>query len=333
MCNTCRRNSLKPEYESILHEAYSNELIAEEEWSDYYTKVKNYTSPFFNWLAGSSTPASGLTSEQQLVKDAMAKGQYNENSLTDLVFYKRHPELGGKPLSSSMSGFSSLSKEWTGIRDSIVRPLLKVPVTLPGAGTGSGTGNLQKIINLMTRKGYVIYTKPWQLNIVGVRAANAQPNSFDDTMNVFYKDNAGNWQHRQWAMTTEPGFFYLNNPMNVSGTAIVAPGQYINSHKIGLHRGEYTALVQQGPVTVFRDNNKDNVFDLNSGSKVSGVFGINIHKAGSSSTKVDKWSAGCQVFARSADFAEFIQLCQQHKSLYGNIFTYTLVEEKELLNY
>jgi hypothetical protein len=91
MCNNCRRNSLKPEYEIILQEAYSNELIAEEEWNDYYTKVKNYTSPFFNWLSGSSTPASGLTSEQQLVKDAMAKGQYNENSLTDPVFYKRHP--------------------------------------------------------------------------------------------------------------------------------------------------------------------------------------------------------------------------------------------------
>jgi hypothetical protein len=32
-----------------------------------------------------------------------------------------------------------------------------------------------------------------------------------------------------------------------------------------------------------------------------GIFGINIHKAGSrveGSTQIDKWSAGCQVFSK-----------------------------------
>ena len=36
-------------------------------------------------------------------------------------------------------------------------------------------------------------------------------------------------------------------------------------------------------------------------------YGINIHNAGASSTQVDKWSAGCQVFSHSADFEEFMR--------------------------
>ena len=41
---------------------------------------------------------------------------------------------------------------------------------------------------------------------------------------------------------------------------------------------------------------------------------------------VDKFSAGCQVFANASDFFQFIQLCERHKQLYGNKFTYTLVD-------
>lgn len=72
--------------------------------------------------------------------------------------------------------------------------------------------------------------------------------------------------------------------MNPKGTAILAPGQYQSSHKIGLHRGKYKALVQHRPVTVYRDNNKDSKYDLEPTKKDTGIFGINIHKAGQDST-------------------------------------------------
>jgi hypothetical protein len=45
---------------------------------------------------------------------------------------------------------------------------------------------------------------------------------------------------------------------------------------------------------------------------------------------VDKWSAGCQVFANAANFAQFMAMCQKHKSLYGNHFTYTLIDNRAL---
>ena len=63
-----------------------------------------------------------------------------------------------------------------------------------------------------------------------------------------------------------------------------------------------------------------------------GYFGINIHRSNpyTESYLVNKWSAGCQVFKRIADYDEFINLCQQSAALYGNAFTYTLVTEKDL---
>jgi hypothetical protein len=85
-------------------------------------------------------------------------------------------------------------------------------------------------------------------------------------------------------------------------------------------------------IKVTRDFNKDNVLDFRTGREESGYFGINIHRATSSGTSsdVNNYSAGCQVFANSSDFAKFISLCQQHSNMYGNNFTYTLLEENDL---
>jgi hypothetical protein len=53
--------------------------------------------------------------------------------------------------------------------------------------------DLRNIINALKDKGYVIYDKPYQLNIVGVRNEQSQPNKFDDQLYVFYKDENWNW--------------------------------------------------------------------------------------------------------------------------------------------
>ena len=62
--------------------------------------------------------------------------------------------------------------------------------------------------------------------------------------------------------------------------------------------------------------------------EVTGKFGINIHKAGENSNEVNNWSAGCQVFKKSKDFAEFMELVKKQKNLYGNTFTYTLIDKR-----
>jgi hypothetical protein len=63
-----------------------------------------------------------------------------------------------------------------------------------------------------------------------------------------------------------------------------------------------------------------------------GIYGINIHRASGTgvSLRVDKWSAGCQVLADSADFSNLIYLCKVAEKRYGNSFTYTLIESKDI---
>lgn len=191
---------------------------------------------------------------------------------------------------------------------------------------------LQSILKTMTERGYKIYSRPFELNIVGIRTNNTVPNSFDDTLNIFYKNSAGDWQYHSSPATTDPGTFWLRNLMNPQGTAIVKQGQYIGSHGIGIHRGKYTALTQKRPLTVIRDYDRDAVLDFNNGKEQTGIFGINIHRASINGTTkfVEKYSAGCQVFANINDFNLMMQLAQRHKQLYGNDFTYTLIDERAL---
>ena len=191
--------------------------------------------------------------------------------------------------------------------------------------------NIRGLLSLMKSKGYQINDKPYQLNIVGVRSDANTPNKFDDKMYVFWNTENG-WEGKYFTITTDPGTYWLNNPMQPSGTAILKQGQYINSHKIGLHQGKYKALTQQKPVTVIRDYDRNAILDFNNGKEDKGLFGINIHRANATGTtkNIDKYSAGCQVFENAEDFAKFLELAEKHNTMYGNNFTYTLVDERAL---
>lgn len=177
------------------------------------------------------------------------------------------------------------------------------------------------------QRGYRLLTRPFELNIIGVRVNHSIPNVFNDSLNLLFTDNTGKEQLLTWQATTDPGVYWLKNPMNPQGTAVLKPGQYAGSHALGMHRGQYLALVQVRPVTVIRDYNRDGKADYNTGREETGLFGINIHRAQANgiTRNIDSYSAGCQVFANALDFNIFLQLAEQHKQHYGNNFTYTLL--------
>jgi hypothetical protein len=182
----------------------------------------------------------------------------------------------------------------------------------------------------LQKKGYKIFLRPFELNIVGVRADSVTPNAFDDHIHLFFNNSEGKLVEYNFPATTDPGTYWLKNPMNPQGTAILKEGQYINTWGIGMHRGKYLALVQKRPVTVLRDYDRNAVLDFLNGTPDTGMFGINIHRAQEVGTTklVDHFSAGCQVFASVTDFVLFMSLCERHKNLYGNDFTYTLIDER-----
>lgn len=86
------------------------------------------------------------------------------------------------------------------------------------------------------------------------------------------------------------------------------------------------------PLTVIRDFNKDNYLDFSDGKEETGLFGINIHQANLSgkTINVNQWSAGCQVFADSLQFNEFISLCEMAQKYWGKTFSYTLINFNDL---
>ena len=124
----------------------------------------------------------------------------------------------------------------------------------------------EQIEAAMASKGYKYFTGgDYDVNIIGVRNSetkNRVTNAFDDCLTISYKID-GEWQFHCFKCTTDPGTAYMNDPIVESkGTAILKPGQYRGSHKLRLHQGKYLALGQKRDVTVYRDNNRDNNYDL-----------------------------------------------------------------------
>ena len=198
---------------------------------------------------------------------------------------------------------------------------------------------------VLLNKGYSFFERgDYNLNIIGVRNKSGDASKFDDFITVIYKDE-GEWVCDTYPITTEPGTSILKRPIKEvrhKGTAILVPDQYKSTYLVGWHgnseRG-HTALIQRGGrVRVVRDNNRDDKPDYHNPEE-EGWFGINIHKHRGSDARVNTGgvSAGCQVFQSSKDFSEFLETCEEARDKWGNSFTYTLLEEKDLetmgLNY
>lgn len=188
-----------------------------------------------------------------------------------------------------------------------------------------------RIAEVMQAKGYAVFRDPrgHDLNLVGIRTADTTANRFNDWLTVFYWFD-GDWTSFGFHATTDPGTYWRLHPDNVHGTAIVKPGQYRGAHRIGRHKG-YKALRQQGPITVYRDADRDDVLDTTGVPEETGIFGIDIHRANEAvpSIQVDKWSAGCQVVQDPDQFLFLLTLCDRAAAKYGNSFTYTLLTEED----
>ena len=188
---------------------------------------------------------------------------------------------------------------------------------------------LPPILQAVQAKGYAVFTNgDYNLNITGIRSPQRVANAFDDRLCVTYKVN-DIWTTETYEITSDPGSPYLLRPINNYGCAVLAPGQWRGCYTIGKHRGQYLALVQSGKVKVFRDNNRDNIIDMDPETLQEGYFGINIHKRDGTSDTVNGASAGCQVFRYEKEFDRMMWLAGKQVSERGfKTFTYTLLEEE-----
>lgn len=192
---------------------------------------------------------------------------------------------------------------------------------------------VNQVINAILKKGYKVFDG---LNLIGIRASAKadKVDAFDDLMYQIYKDIGGECRllAPPYKITTQPGLSMLLKPMNVKGTGILVPGQYVDCWAIGKHKGQYEALVQIAPMKVYRDNDKDKEFDMLPETIENGVIGLNSHRANPEveSTVVGGWSAACQVHANPKEFKTYMLNNKAYQPRSGK-FSYTLLKEEELL--
>lgn len=179
--------------------------------------------------------------------------------------------------------------------------------------------------------GYAVFEGEYDLNLVGIRSLERKAGRFDDELHCAYLHD-GAWVHHAWPCTTDPGSYYLKNPMNEKGTAILVTGQHRGAFRPGLHQGKYPALVQARPLPVWRDKDYDDELDMGGYVDV-GWHGIHVHRASASgpSTEVGRWSAGCQVLADARHLEELLGLVSKQAAHgLGETVTYTLLTEADL---
>jgi len=189
----------------------------------------------------------------------------------------------------------------------------------------------KNIIDALKRLDYPIYKGDYNLNLIGIRSNDTDANTFNDVLVVLYEVNKKQHMHC-FDMTTDPGVYYLNNPINMDGTAVLKPGHYPSCWQVGRHKNQYYALKQTGEMTVYRDGNLDDVVDIDDDQLQTGLFGINLHRAfdNATSLSVGKFSAGCQVLAGSLNFDLLMALVKKSAAMYGPRFSYSLLTEGDL---
>lgn len=187
-----------------------------------------------------------------------------------------------------------------------------------------------RILDVVERLGHTVFeTGDWNLNIIAERKIGPGQNAFNDYGHLCWKEGP-HWMQWTAHITTDPGRWWVDN--GTKDPASLCPGQYRGAWTIGKHKGQYEALTQRLPVRVWRDRDRNGQPDRD-GPVDEGIFGINWHRANSSreSTVVDKWSAGCMVFANPIDFNEFMSYVRRSSKKYGRNFTGTLVETKAMI--
>ena len=135
----------------------------------------------------------------------------------------------------------------------------------------------------MEANDYELATGAGEKNIIYVEGMDPDgtlnadtPNHFNDARLLLGCHKGIPTIEGAWEATTEPGYYYTDNPMNPNGAARIAFGQYW-AWQVGIHgySEPHASLIQVGPVKVHRDWNRDM---MRTGDAIDeGYFGINQH--------------------------------------------------------
>jgi hypothetical protein len=209
--------------------------------------------------------------------------------------------------------------------------------------------HVEKTRAIFNKKNYAFFEKgAFNLNIIGIRENDIFENTFSDTLNVIYKNKAGDWQILETPWTTlagTKGHGGEQSPLTgretgtgVDGVAVLCEQQirggfkFVNSFK-GFTR--YPYLDQIKPALYYRDNDKDG--KITKGLVYPGNYKTCIHRMSDNDVQSKEinsdfvvWSQGCSG-SPEPDFKKFVNLVRGSALFYGNIFTYTILHRNDFL--
>lgn len=189
------------------------------------------------------------------------------------------------------------------------------------------------------KKGYQFFDNgTFNLNIGFIRESDEFTNRLTDTMFIAYRDEYAIKRIICLEATTKAGISpALLNPKVISGMkgcAVVVPNQYLTTWKfIDSYIGwlKYPYFQQVKEISVYRDPDGDTSIDKEQVQK--GLFGINIHRMsgiGMAGGLLNNWSEGCMGISE-IDWVKVLPVIRKAVSMYGDTFTVTVLEKKDLI--
>lgn len=177
------------------------------------------------------------------------------------------------------------------------------------------------------------HPEPGLLHLIGIRSAvPAKPFPGAEielvpAVNDRYNDTIGYFGTALGLFrgSVDPGKTWTLKPSNPRGCAHLLEGEWF--YRKGKHGG-HDALVQAGPVQVWRDRDGDFLRDHHDQVE-KGFFGLNIH-AGGTSPEIGAWSAGCQVIQGGWDGSPWLQFSATYEFSRQSLFRYYLIDSRKL---
>lgn len=240
----------------------------------------------------------------------------------------------------------------------------------PGPINPSSNPDVYTILETMRANKYPILTKPYQMNIVGIRKAYEgmrYTNLFSDDLFLIFKvDDSDRWEVKKYKITTMPGYYQAVEVLNKQGKPTLRTSGFLGAGesyygntpngkpidvkltKIMQDRGGmgilkpafYPDMYQigefHGPALI-SVTNQNFYRDKSSGPIIKytsegGGYnaGMFMHRGYAGGSVVSNWSEGCQTWPNAAIEADLFKWLRIHKEKHGNRFNYTLMEARHL---
>jgi hypothetical protein len=217
---------------------------------------------------------------------------------------------------------------------------------------------LEQVKKLVLSRGYKIFTRPLELNIVGIRHNANNPTRFNDELHVFFRsysleryahdDSEPHWKHYRFVICTDPSCYAYYQKENRLWDGLLEQGQYIDgfkrAHQVDGKQGDVLLQKPRFPIRFFYEwkHRIINSMDMRNpaffnpvpaGRIMNCYYNICFEPPIDCSGKIwiNEFGAASQVFERREDFDTFMRLCHNHQYVYGNNFSYTLIDFKDPL--